>query len=379
MEFALVAFGLAVLVVAFVLYVLKVSITEKNKISGLMLHLDQEGIKRHLSVVQSFCGILEKNGMDGRRINYLAMEKSLQQKSEKMRHTHIYREKFANKGNINKKEIQTLFMAIFLLAVLSFGFVIIRVLLSKQNSQVQKSIEIILACDLYQYQSILLFYSTYAYIGLNANSMIRGLPINESWDISFNTAKTSLSAFAVLAQENGEKGGDKDIYNILTGNLCELLPAQGVPAEIYCPKGLHGQTQKGMLQVASSIMTTLYTAKTTFDRSSKTKADRISVMNSFDLIEAEPMAYNYWFPAYGAISDLVRSKFTGDKKVFGDAVERVILVWIALYLVSGTVMLWAVFRNLRKCREDWRKMIRLVPAAMVESNKMLKSYITQQK
>ena len=378
LEFVLIAFGLAVLVVAFALYVLRVSVTDKKKISGLILHLDQEGIKRHLTVVHNFCGILEKNGMDGRKMNYLAMEKSLQQKSEKMRHQHIYREKFANKSNVNKKELQIIFIAIFLLVVLSFGFIIIRILLSKQNTKVESNIEIILACDLYQYHSILLFYSTYAYIGLNKNSMIRNLPINQSWNTSFNIVKGSLSSFATLAQENEGKDGDKDIYNILTGNLCELLQAQNVPVKTYCPTGLHGQAKKGMLQVASSIMATLYSAKTTFDSSGKTKADQVSVMNSFDLTEAEPMAYNYWFPAYGDISDLVRSKFDGDKKVFGNTVERVILVWIGLYLVLGTIVLWAVFRNLRKCREDWRKMIRLVPAAMVESNKMLKSYITQQ-
>jgi len=377
-EFTTVAFGLALIIMMFLLYAVRSSMKEKNKLSSLMLHLDQDGIKHHVSVVQSFCGILEKNGMDGRKMNYLIWERNLQQKNEKIRNNNFYREKFANKGDINQKEIRIIFLALILLIILSFGFVLLIILLSKQNKEVQKNVDILLNCDLNQYHSSLLLYQTYAYIGFNKISKVRMLPIAQSWTYSFNILKTSLAEFAALAQENEKEGGDVNIYNILTGNLCELLPAQGLPAQRYCPKGLNGQTQKGLLRVASSIMNTLYVAKNSFDNSNGTTEAIIEAMNAFDLTEAEPIANNYWFPAYGAISNIIRTKFEGNTGNFGKTVESVILTWIVLYLVLGPVVLWLLFRSLNKSRHDWRKMIRLVPAVMIENNKMLKSYIMTQ-
>ena len=375
--FTMVAFGLAFLVLAFILYVLRVSINEKSKISILMLYLDQEGTKHHLAVVENFCGMLEKNGMDGRKMDYLASEKTLQQKNEKFRQVQIYRERFASKRDIHKREIKILLISIFLLAVLSFGFVTLIILLPEQNKEVQKNIDIILDCDLNQYHSLLLFYSTYAYIGFNTTSSIRNMPISESWEISFRIVKKYSAKFIILAQENQQENGNHDIEKILTGNLCDILISQGPPAKVYCPKGLHGVIKKGLIQTASSIMSTLSTAKSLFDSSNKTIEAITEVMGWFDLVEAEPMGFNYWFPAYGAISDMVRNQFDGNKQDFGKNVERIILAWMALYLVVGPVVLWMMFRSLRKWRQDWRKMIRLVPAAMVESNKMLRSYIAQ--
>ena len=110
--------------------------------------------------------------------------------------------------------------------------------------------------------------------------------------------------------------------------------------------------------------------------SNKTTEAVAEFINSFDIVEAEPISANYWFPAYGAIGDIIRTKFDGSAGTFGKTVVSVIWVWIVLYLVLGPVVLWLLFRSLSKCRQDWRKLIRLVPAEMVESNKMLRSYIT---
>jgi hypothetical protein len=374
-EFTIVAFGLAFGILLFILYVLRISINEKERISVLMLYLDQEGIKHHLGRVENFCGVLENNGMDGRKIDYLAMEKNLQQKNEKLKNVHIYRERFANKRDIHNREIKTLLISIFLIAVLSFGFIFLITLLPKQNKKVQNNIDIIMNCDLNQYHSLLLFYSTYAYIGFNTSSSILNMPISESWIISFNIVTKYYAKFITLAQENQQENGDHDIEKILTGNLCNILIPQGPPAKVYCPKGLHGVIKKGLIQIASSIISTLSTAKNLFDNSNKTIEAITDVMGWFDLVEAEPMGFNYWFPAYGAISDMVRDQFDGKKQNFGKTVERVILAWMVLYLVVGPVVLWMMFRSLRKWRQDWRKMIRLVPATMIENNKMLKSYI----
>jgi len=379
-EFTIVAFGLAFLVLAFILYVLRISINEKEKISILMLSLDQEGTKHHLVVVENFCRTLEKDEMDGRKVDYLAIEKSLQRKNEKLGgQVQTYRKRFASKRNFHKREVKILLLSIFLLAVLTSGFILLITLLPKQNQEVQKYIDIILDCDLNQYHSLLLFYSTYAYIGFNTSSSIRNMPINESWDISFNIVKKYYAKFVILAQENQQENGDRDIEKILTGNLCNILIPQGPPARVYCPKGLHGAIKKGLIQTASSIMSTLQTAKNLFDNSNRTITNITNIMGWFDLVEAEPMGFNYWFPAYGAISDMVRKEFDGNQQDFGKNVEKVILAWMALYLVVGPAVLWMMFRSLRKWRQDWRKMIRLVPAAMVENNKMLKSYIAQKK
>ena len=126
--------------------------------------------------------------------------------------------------------------------------------------------------------------------------------------------------------------------------------------------------------MASHMMSTLNTAKSWFENSAKTKDNITTALGTFEMIESEPMSYNYWFPGYGVISDLVRTEYLTNPSTLG--AEKLVIVWGIFFIVLGSLGWWIVVKMYIEHRDSWKKMVRMVPTSMIVNNKIFKAHLS---
>ena len=376
LTYALITAGIAFVLIALFIHVIIKFVRQKNKMLFVLLRLNEQDIKPQIFRVSHVYKLFENENMDGRRVNiYNIMEPTTAQKPMG-KDSQMYR----RKQTVSKSEYRYLIIVIayslLLTALLFLGYVVAFPLVSKEKDEAKRKLDLILNCDTNQYESLLLYYETLLYVSQYGEGTLRDQSLDEEWNRTYNMFRKHFSQFVTLAREVADESQDSIIHEILLGNLCEIFSSRFPLGNDFCPSAMKGMITNGLIQETNYIMTSCQETKTTFDLSPKGIDDITAVLNVFWFLEIEPMASDFWFPAFQRISDLVRKEFFEESKGFKKASGRFTFSWGIIFIIFGTLGWWKIFAVFNDYRLAWLRMIRLVPLYIVTNNKMLKTYLT---
>jgi len=352
-------------------------IQSKNKMLSVFLRINESEIREHLMLVEHWCKLLDKN-TSGSNLEALALLDPFTQQQQPLhvKDLQAFRKKPRNKGNSNGKLIYLIIISLLLTSALIIGYVIAIPLLNTQTIETLKKIDLILNCDQNYYQSFLLLYEIHVYIAQGSNRRVRGIPLSQEFDRLFVSYTKLFGEFIKLTTEITDYINDPIISQILTGNLCTIFPTRYKIGDEYCPIGLNKLIPNGLIQVTNYILSSFRETQISFEKSAKGPGNQMAALNIFFFMEVEPMAADYWFPPFAKMSDLIRDQFIHESTALSHPSGKFILAWGVIFIVFGIAGWWIIRVAFERHRVAWKKMVRQIPISIVNTNKMLKSYLT---
>jgi len=376
--FTVVAGVFAILMILFLIVCIHKFRKNRDRFINIFLRIHDPNIRNNMFKAQIFRERLQRSNMDGRKAKIIASESETKNNIEILA-TQSFRRRDAKETGLNKKLVLLIMLAVVINIILFSGFIWALPVVHSHNQSTKATIERIVESDTASFQSVFLVTQTYNFILQNGTGKIRDLSLTEQYDLTLETLGDTQTQFIDLAQELANKDQNSEIYALLKGNECELITALISLASDNCKASLNGVLEKGLLQASNFFVSGLKNVKETFENSPRAYSDVSEAINNSDFVGIEPFLFSYWIYAYGDISDLFREQLTTDANKFSEKVGVLMIIWGVINIVFG-VLSWFKIENIfQKEEEDWRKVIRSVPINTIWRNKMLKSYLFNNK
>ena len=376
LTFTIISCVIGLLLVLLFIYSIVKTVKQRNKMLFVMLRLNDQDIIPHVQRITQVCKLFEKENMDGRRVNSSELLDPLTSPKSHVKDSQMYRRKQTSSKYINRPLYFMISYAVILTSVLLVGYFITFPLISKEKNDVKGKLDLILSCDRSQYLSLLLYYETVLYVSQVGEGKLRNLTLDAEWNRTIVELRKEFGQLIRLSNEITFEKNNTEIQEILLGNLCELFISEFRIGNIYCPIAMNNAIGQGLIQETNYITDSCEHTKQRFDKSDKNFGNIMENLMVFSFMEIEPLAIDFWYPAFEKLSDIIREEFLAQSGAFKQLSGRFIFAWGIVFIVFGVLGWLQIFMMYHKYRLAWLKLIRLVPLSVVTHNKMMKNYLT---
>jgi len=292
----------------------------------------------------------------------------------------IRKRKLANEKGIHRGLDKLTLMTLILLFVIFSGYIVIFILIHSQNQTITRKVNMLVTFNYHNYEHSLLKNVLPDYLAGDFNMTFRSRPFHEEWARTFEeTSHMDEEFFQILDRENGF-GEDEMLRKLITGNLCEASPAEialfvGNP----CDKVMNGLPRQGIKGIYDSSVYWMGSLYANFEASNKTHNDSVKAMSYKEQIGLEFASFGYAKIAFEKISERMESQLHKDVLRFNKRIMWTVVIYSVIYVLVVFVAWRWVEKMLFKESVKWKGLFKMIPPAIILSNKLIKFYLFQDK
>ena len=353
---------------------------DREKILDIFQRLDGEMCKTHMQLVESFCFVMIQNDMDIQLFGGSLQKKRFFSFLDSLKQFDIRKRKLANEKGVHKALKKLTLATLASLFVIFLGFLVIVLLTHSQNQTITRKVNMLVTFNYHNYEHSLLKNVLPDYIAGAFNMTFRSRPFHEEWARTFKETSHMDQEFVQILDRETGFGEDEMLRKLITGNLCEASPAEialfvGNP----CDKVMNGLPKTGIKGIYDSSVYWMESLYANFEASNKTHNDSVKAMSYKEQIGLEFASFGYSKIAFEKISQRMESQLHKDVMRFNNRIKHTVVAFSLIY-VLGVFVAWRwVERMLFKESIKWKGLFKMIPPAIVLSNKLMKFYLFQNK
>lgn len=370
------------IMVIFVLIITKTAYTliksfvrTRNRFLDILLILEEKSIQEHIRIINRFSTALEKSNFNCRSERLDVEKRDFKPLKSRLINAKITK-RSANRRDINRfLFFNCLAMGLFIVAILII-YLALYLMATIQADSITNKLELMTQSDHYLYELTLLYCIQYTYIGENRTTIVRGRPIADEWNDTYNNFTESQDFYLnTLLDEKEGVGMNSELVNIVKGDLCSIMNITTTSASL-CRMLKGGILQAGIVGMNSFFLTALQDTIADFDSSADhTYADLVQILNAPDISMEDVLSFYFINKAYELASDfmlrLLKTDITNLMRSFG-----IITLTYSIICILVAILVWIkICNSLEKEMTYWKKIVRQIPWEIIMNNKFLKSLL----